>query len=105
MKRKQILLLGGLYFILCLLVQIVLLWGFHKRWDMLWLIGLALIVFAYAGASHISMDFLQGSAYQLTRRSHERMQQNEFVSVPFLPYLFAALPLAINLVIAYQFFH
>ena len=43
MSRKQTLLLGGFYFILCLLVQIILLWGFHKRLDVLWLIGLALI--------------------------------------------------------------
>ncbi len=70
MSRKQTLLLGGFYFILCLLVQIILLWGFHKRLDVLWLIGLALIVFGYAGASHISLE-LRRPAYQPVRQPRE----------------------------------
>ena len=85
MSRKQTLLLGGFYFILCLLVQIILLWGFHKRLDVLWLIGLALI------------------AYQPVRQPRGGDREND--PAPLLPYLFAALPLIINLVIASQFFH
>lgn len=102
MSRKQTLLLGGFYFILCLLDQIILLWGFHKRLDVLWLIGLALIVFGYAGASHISLE-LRRPAYQPVRQPRGGDREND--PAPLLPYLFAALPLIINLVIASQFFH
>lgn len=101
MNRKQKGLLGGIYFIACLLIQIVLLWGFHKRMDILWLIGLALIVFAYAGASHISLD-IHHSAFHSMRNLRDDHQEND--PAPLLPYLFAALPLVINLILAYQFF-
>ena len=68
----------------------------------LWLIGLALIVFGYAGASHISLE-LRRPAYQPVRQPRGGDREND--PAPLLPYLFAALPLIINLVIASQFFH
>ena len=66
------------------------------------LIGLALIVFGYAGASHISLE-LRRPAYQPVRQPRGGDREND--PAPLLPYLFAALPLIINLVIASQFFH
>ena len=44
---KQTGLLGEIYLIACLLIQIVLLWGFHKRMDILRLVGLAFIIFRF----------------------------------------------------------